>query len=79
MSVPFLIEDVKASTASSDDLVSGSEIARRAAICSIAASLANPAGIPPPAPAGFKPELACLHLIGPLSRTSLPRAETGWC
>ena len=56
--VSILIEDANASTAPSDDLGSAPRIARRFAICSIAIPGVRLAGIPPPAPAGFKPELA---------------------
>jgi hypothetical protein len=56
--VSFLSEDVNDGKASSDDFGSGPRIARRAAICSIARPRHALAENPPPAPAGFKPELA---------------------
>jgi hypothetical protein len=56
--VSLLSEDVNVSTASNDEFDNTPRIARVVAICSIAVSRHALAKNPPPAPAGFKPELS---------------------
>jgi len=70
--------DAGSSTASSADFgFPRSALLAASPYAPLPASGARSAGIL--APAGLKPEFPCIHPIRPLSRTSLPLAETGWC
>jgi hypothetical protein len=74
-------------TGSSDDFVTAPRIARRVALCSIAAPAAGARREPLfdaflhknalPEPACF--HLTSLHLTRLLPRHTFPLAETGWC